>query len=252
MSVNERTEHPEQELVGAYVLDALEPDEQVRFEAHLRSCDVCRSEVAELQQVSDVLPLSLEPVEPPAGLRDRLLAAVSEPNADVEPEPLVLPRIRPLRRMSQVVGAIAAALIIAGLGIWNLQLHQKVSQQQSALAFQQQVATAIAHHARVLPVSGTNHAPSATAAVIAPRRGHPYLIVQGLPRPSAHRVYQVWLVRSGAAPRSARVFSGSGLQIVPLHLPIAGYAAAAVTVEPGPRGSRQPTGPKVLIGKLSA
>jgi anti-sigma factor RsiW len=43
--------------VGAYVLGALEPGERDRFAEHLRGCDPCRTEVAELGRLPALLAL---------------------------------------------------------------------------------------------------------------------------------------------------------------------------------------------------
>jgi hypothetical protein len=42
-------------LLGAYVLNTLDPDERRSVDAHLAECDACRSEVAALEAVRDVL-----------------------------------------------------------------------------------------------------------------------------------------------------------------------------------------------------
>jgi hypothetical protein len=73
--------------VGAYVLDALEPDEQLRMEEHLQRCPVCAETVRELQGLPRVLagvPTPGEaPVAPPpselAFERFRLSAAAAPP-----------------------------------------------------------------------------------------------------------------------------------------------------------------------------
>lgn len=61
-------------LSGAYAVDALEPDERARFEAHLRQCADCRDEVDSLREAAAVL--GTDDVAPPASLRDRLLADI--------------------------------------------------------------------------------------------------------------------------------------------------------------------------------
>ena len=58
-------------LTGAYVCDALEPEERRELEEHLRECGPCAQEVAEFRAVAAVLGAALA-VPPP----DRLLAAV--------------------------------------------------------------------------------------------------------------------------------------------------------------------------------
>lgn len=96
--------------VGAYVLDALEPDEQIRMQQHVQECPVCTAAVQELEG----LP--------------RLLAGVPTPGATpVAPVPseLAFQRFRrsatavaaPPRRVGRwrwAVASAAAALVIGG------------------------------------------------------------------------------------------------------------------------------------------
>lgn len=238
------------DMVAAYVLDALSPQEAEQFEAHLAGCDQCQAEVAELRQVVDVLPLAADPVEPPRELRDRILEAVQE-DAASSPGLKVLPggnagAPRKRTRLPTVIVAVAAAVMIAFLGIRDLQLQ--VNNQQVSL--QRQVAEALAKGVPVSHVTGTAAAPHATASLVQTSQ-HAYLIVRGLHPSRASKVYQVWYVR-GTTVRSAGVFTYSrGSKIVPLP-PATGYPLTAVTVEPGPHGSKLPTGPKVLLGATHA
>ncbi|MFC0527402.1 anti-sigma factor family protein [Phytohabitans kaempferiae] len=43
------------QLLGAYVLDTLDPDERRDVDAHLAECGICRADVVELEAVKDVL-----------------------------------------------------------------------------------------------------------------------------------------------------------------------------------------------------
>lgn len=247
------------DLVGAYVLEALTPEERDAFEAHLRDCPACQAEVAELRQVVDVLPLAAEPVEPPSDLRGRILQSISaEPDA---PSPLVpirggrpFPR-RPVGwRFPEVLVAVAAAVLVIGLGLWNVHLQQEINRDRASLAYQQQIKRAIASGAAVSLVPGTSAAPSASAALVQPKQQKPaYLIVQGLPSTPSNRVYEVWLIRSTtSAPRPAGVFTyrGNDPQTVQLPTPATSYHLTAVTLEPGPHGTRAPTGDKYLLGTV--
>src|SRR5204863_9887055 len=67
-----------QEEVGAFLLGALEPDEQAAFERHLAGCPECRAEVEELRVAADALPRSVEPFAAPPSLKRSLMAAVNE------------------------------------------------------------------------------------------------------------------------------------------------------------------------------
>ena len=81
-----------------YALGALEGDEAREFEEHLLAgCAACAAELREFEAVSDDLALAAPEAEPPAGVRARLLALVSEeggggPNLsrDIPPGFLVL------------------------------------------------------------------------------------------------------------------------------------------------------------------
>jgi anti-sigma-K factor RskA len=99
-------------LVGAYLLDALEPAERADFEAHLAVCPECREEVDSLR--SATASLAGEVAEtPPASLRGRVLRTASE---TPQLPPVVAPRRRPRRRWR--AGAVAAAAaVVVGVGV---------------------------------------------------------------------------------------------------------------------------------------
>jgi len=255
--VNSNYAH-DNDLVGAYALDALEAADRASFEEHLLDCATCRAELAVLSQVVAVLPLSVEMVEPPSELRSRITAAI-EVESPAQPALKLVAGDAPARRsrsrLTNAVAllAVAAALVIAALGVTDLRLHQRVDQQQADLTYQHDVSAAIASGAPVMHIHGTPVAPGASAALIQPANGKPaYIIVKGLPVTPAHKVYQLWLIR-GERPHSATTFtvSGNGTQIVHLPSAVNGYAQTALTVEPS-GGSKLPTGKMLLTGRLGA
>lgn len=65
------------ELAGAFVLGALEPAEEAAVREHLAGCDDAHAEMAELGGVLPVLAESVPIVEPPAGLKGRIMAAAA-------------------------------------------------------------------------------------------------------------------------------------------------------------------------------
>jgi hypothetical protein len=76
---------PQDDLAGAYLLDALTDEEREAFEAYLVTSESTRWEVAQLRPVVDLLPLTLEvrsgdpqlaDLTPSPELRDRILASV--------------------------------------------------------------------------------------------------------------------------------------------------------------------------------
>jgi anti-sigma factor ChrR (cupin superfamily) len=65
--------------VALYALGALEGDEAREFEEHLAAgCAACEAELREFEAVARDLCLATPEAEPPAGVRARLLALVSE------------------------------------------------------------------------------------------------------------------------------------------------------------------------------
>jgi anti-sigma factor RsiW len=256
------------DLVGAYVLDALPPDELEAFELHVTTCDACRLEVTQLSAVVDVLPLVVQTSEPSESLRSSIFAAVradAEAVSETTPRHILaavpsdrpkIARFRP--SMLQSIASIAAALVIVALGTQDFRLEQQISDKNSAAAIDQSVQAAIVSGATESHIPGTALEKSASAILVQPLHANlAYLLVQGLQPTPNQRVYQVWYMRvdkNKLVPRSAGIFSynGKGVQIVALSPSARGYPLAAVTVEKCLLGCPAPRGPSVLLGKLSA
>src|SRR5215472_13866960 len=124
------TDHDELvSAIPALVLGSLTGDEHRQVRLHLESCASCREMAARLAKGAAALALEPDPVEPPARLRGRVLAAVAAASQEAPPKT----RQRPLmwhRRWapgfgpglrSQWRGLAAAAvcglLVGGGLGI---------------------------------------------------------------------------------------------------------------------------------------
>lgn len=87
--------------VGAYLLGALNDLERHAFERHLRDCEECRDELERLRPAAEALPGSVKQLEPPPGLKKRLMA-------EVEPQ-----RRMPSRNLLAVAAALVIALAVA-------------------------------------------------------------------------------------------------------------------------------------------
>jgi putative transcriptional regulator len=62
------------ELASLYALGAMTQEESAAYEAHLSAgCPVCQAEVGAFREVTGGIALSVEPVTPPAELRERLM-----------------------------------------------------------------------------------------------------------------------------------------------------------------------------------
>ncbi|MFJ4210552.1 anti-sigma factor family protein [Paenarthrobacter sp. NPDC089675] len=103
------------QLLGAYLLGGLEPEEARAFEDHLNGCAECRQELEGLES----LPALLDAV-PAADAVALTTSGGTQPLAPIEPAPQALlvdlsaRRRKSRRRWAAVVGAVAAACLALG------------------------------------------------------------------------------------------------------------------------------------------
>lgn len=72
------TAHDElQELLGAYALDAVDPEEAAAIERHLPTCPRCRNELTDHREVAALLGYA--GAAAPSGVWDRIVASLEEP-----------------------------------------------------------------------------------------------------------------------------------------------------------------------------
>lgn len=117
MSDQEHT--PWRDDLAAYLLGSLPDREAAELEAHLESCEPCRTELRWLRPAIETLADSVERLVPPAGLRTRLMAEVREDASKArEPAPARRPLGERLRGfMLRPATALAATAVIgAGVG----------------------------------------------------------------------------------------------------------------------------------------
>jgi anti-sigma-K factor RskA len=112
--MNEREHETRRDDVAAYLLGALEPGEAAEMEQHLAACEECRTELEWLRPAAQVLPESVERVEPPAQLRSQIMAEVEADAARKRPGVRFGGRMRALS-LRPVVGLATLALLVAGV-----------------------------------------------------------------------------------------------------------------------------------------
>ena len=229
------------ELVAAYVLHALRPDDREAVERHLETCAECRAEAEELAGAASALALLADPVEPPAGLRSGLLERAREER----PQAPVVPLRRFALPAAGTLAAVAACAAVA-FGIWALSLRGSLQDERSARGAEAGAAAVLADpRARHVQLSGA-------PGILAVRRdGTAALAVNGLAPAPSGRTYQVWVIppriHKGDGPRSAGLFASRPDRptLVSLSLPVRPTATVAVTVEAA-GGAPQPTGSPVF------
>ncbi len=219
-------------LTGAYAADALDGEERELFVTHLRQCEACRDEVAELTATAARLALAASAPAPPE-LRARVLAQVAH-TRQLSPSPQVA-RLSDRRRWYQQPASVAAALLLvvsAGLGALA------VSEQQQAQDADQRAARVTALAVDPTHVVKTGEISSGGTATVIAARGSAFFHTSGLNKLSDGKVYQLWLLRPDGA-QSVGVL-GSGGELEALVDDMKSSDALGLTIEPA-GGSSVPT-----------
>lgn len=249
------------EDLDLYALGALDPEERVAFESHLKECGRCKQNLAAAEERVGLLGLAVPMLEPPARVRTALLERARQgPRA--APIAATSKRSRFTLWHEPVVAwafAVVVAAIALTLGTRNYRLQHRLDAMEQEMRAHQ---TAVAHDRsvaellispetqRVVLKQATEPLHPEGRVYYHPNRGLLFY-ASNLPAAPTDHTYQLWLVPAEGAPISAGVFQpnakGDASVILP-KLP-SGVAAKAfaVTVEPS-GGVPEPSGPKVLIG----
>jgi anti-sigma-K factor RskA len=247
------------DLAGAYAVGALPHEELEAVETHLASCRLStHAELHGLVATAALLPFTVPPAVPPAGLGARILAAAAgeTPRALATPPPQMSPPapLVPFRRrrggaLGFALAAAAMALLALGLGAWGLSQHNALTAVQLRERQQSSVLTLLSSAGTVVQTPATGAL--TTALLVQPKDGGPAYLLENWPATSPGKIYQAWYIASGK-PVSAGLFGGSnsGLQAVQLAGPLQGAQAFAVTIEPE-GGSAQPTTQPLFVRPLT-
>jgi anti-sigma-K factor RskA len=243
-------------LTGSYALDALTDDEQADFEKHLARCPSCAEEVRGLRETAARLAMATA-VTPPPQLRSRVLAAVPRTRQLPPPGRNLLARAGdrtglrrlPLARTGLATGILTLAAAVAFLLVTQFATIRQLRQAQagnSAIA-----AVLAAPDARIesLPVTvgGT------VTAVMSVREHEAVVTTAGVPSLPETRVYQLWIMTSSGAAKSAGLLTvtSSGSTAPVLASGVLPVDRLGITVEPA-GGTAQPTTTPVVIMPVTA
>jgi anti-sigma-K factor RskA len=233
-----RESHPT-ELLPAFALGCLDPDEKVLVKEHVRTCASCQAELRELEMVNSSLAYAAPAAVPPESLKKRLLATCRPQrgyyswfNALFERWPKLVPAT-----------ALAACLLTVLFATSSLLLWQGAKQPLSSIA-----------DMRIIPLQGTDNMPSAVGRLVTDAAtGQGWLLVDALQPLKESLQYQLWLIRDGQRT-SGGVFSvsqeGTANVRIASARPFSAYDSVGITIEPF-GGSPSPTGKKVLGGRMA-
>ncbi len=264
MSMSAPTDPELEMLLGAYALDALDPDERTRVDAYLASNPRARYEVDELRE--SAASLALAPVDDaiaPPELWDRISRAIEEDRVpeseEGERDQLATRRARrgrtgtgARRRSPAAIAAIAAAVVALVLAAQVISLHRRLDdargtgEKDAAAAFQRAGRVAGAREVALAPSKGAE-----VARVVLLPDGSGYLENDGLARLDASHTYELWAL-TGSAERTVAISAGvlgpdpkaAAFRTTPL---VRGFA---ITIERAP-GATQPSQAPMASGLLA-
>jgi len=259
------------ELATLHALGVLSDEERQAFVAEASDASTL-ADLRALRATLAALGASVPQVDPPAALRSRVLVSVGA----VAPANVVpfAPAARP--RSTATLGwlAAAASLVAAvGLGLWAMQLRDRLHDVDARLAVAEQEVGEIRRtlgtardETRILraqaqvflapdlarvDLAGQAPATAATARAFWSRRRGMVFAAAALPPLPANKVYQVWVVADAHAPISAGLLEpdrdGNAIEVYRTPEDIPTPKVLAVTLEPA-GGVPQPTGDKILVG----
>jgi anti-sigma-K factor RskA len=223
-------------LSGAYAVDALDDIERAQFERHLAECEACRAEVRSLREATALLAEAVQQ-QPPAGLRDRVLAGIDTVRP-LPPVPVVpVPEERRRRRFPALV---AAAAVAAVLGLGGVVAWQPWDEDTSLTpsATDQVLAAPDAESWEQRMDDGAK-----VTLTRSERLNKAVVTAEGMPELTDEQVYELWLLHDGVMVPAGLMDDESGTLLLEGDPSTA--QAAGITVEPA-GGSESPTSPPIM------
>ncbi len=219
-------------LATPYALHALTESERADVDRQIADAppEVAAAFAAEVRAVHETMAVvsAATAVEPPAPLRDRLLATVSD-------DPVrQLPTRRATRWRTTILAA--AAVLAVGLGALGVGIAMRPPPPTSTA---EQVFAA----SDVRTVSGSIPGGGTATLVFSHEKDAGVLVMNNVPPPKPDTVYQMWLVGDSGPQSAGTMDAKSVAPSTTAVLPDLGDSQAlAFTVEPG-GGSVMPTSP---------
>jgi anti-sigma-K factor RskA len=224
-------EHPDRDDLVAFALGALEPGDEREIEAHAPSCARCTRELEALVPAVSVLGESVEQLEPPPELRERVLAEVRADIETKERERSGIPKRRRQRRgwrglLQRPAFAVGLAIVIAAIGGYAIAGNDGGGPEETTV-----------------PVVPAQQGIGGTLAVA---EHSSMLDLHGLAQLKGREVYQVWVGKGDdVSPSSNFIPDANGRAMTAVDGQLTPGTQVMVTREPQP-GQTTPTPPVLL------
>lgn len=190
------------ELLGAYALDAVSPDERRRVEEHLLVDPRARAEVREHREVASLLAWTGSSA--PDGLWDRIAdqledrapAPSGELAAVLSIDPVARRASRPRARWQPLAGWLGATAAAAAIAVFAVSVVDRESPSREPML----EAVDAARKDRDSKVTMLTDAEGTVGGeAIIDEEGHGYLLIDRLPELPTDRTYQLWGEMDGKA-----------------------------------------------------
>ena len=235
-------------LVGAYVLDAVSPDERARFSAHLAWCSACRAEMSELREAAASLGTA-QAVRPRPELR---AATIASAQLTGQLAPVIARKdihtgqgraTRRARAIRWVSAAAAAVAVAAGVAVGTHAVDMRARHWRPAAGIVTDVLLAPDAVMRSAPVRT-----GGMAIVVASAHKHmAVFIAHGLRSLPGTRRYELWLMGPrGERPAGLLAVHQGGMAGPAVISGMSRGDMVGLTVEPA-SGSLKPTSRPVLM-----
>jgi len=213
-----------EELVVGHALSALEPQDEELLLRHLPGCAACSTDLAQHRDTLAQLAHVADAGPPPGALWEGIRAEVqasgtpsafpasavpaqgSSGSAAVDELQRRRARRRGQQRRTAAWTSVAAALVlVAGLGVWNVDLQRDRAEQGAVSARLAQAVQAMEESpARTVPLTTADGRVTAVAVMHADRLS---LVVDGLaPNDATSSIYVLWGASAGGAAQALAAF----------------------------------------------
>ncbi len=280
--------NPEQfeEMVAAYALDVLEPEERAAFEAQLAAAPQYQAQLSAYEQMLASLATLTPAVTEPDGHSERMMAklnaapamspaqvaapamiktaisvpltVVLPPTARKSPQPGMMQRIAAWfsqpGRASLALAGLSLVLVI-GMVFWNLGLQTDVARYQQQASTTAAAVDLLGQPGTVVKALPGNNTTAFSQLIANDTQKRGVLLAYNLQPVASDKTYEFWLLDKSGNPIPAGIFnvdqSGKGVLNVsmPMDMPMSNLSAGAVTIEPA-GGLPKPSGKPVVVGNF--
>jgi len=229
--------------LSAYALGALDSEEASALEAHLRTCDECRSELKDYLHLTSGLLTALPPQSPPPGIKRSLQKRLQGEQRSARPA------FSWSLNRTLITGALVLLIALNIVSVFEVVSLKKAQAEVIGEYGSNQTAIAMLAYPSTQSMAFEQNGISGSL-LVDKTRNLLAVFAWHLPPTPAGKTYQMWLIdpqgdrTSGGfiKPDSDQPFV---MAVIRSPQPLTSFVGLGITLEPS-GGSPKPTGPKIL------